>query len=101
MRANFFGEPKVCWGDEVQVRFNVPDEDFAKYREELPQLYFVASYTPSEHVVDVWYHVRERGAFEPVRAVFLSDSEHDQLIVDMTKYIRENGNEECNRLINS
>ena len=87
-KIQFYGLPEKWYGDEVQMTFMVSDSEFSKFHERLPQSHFVASYTPSESVVDVWYTVRATGYNEPRRLVTLSDDEQWELIDAMEQRMK-------------
>lgn len=94
-KISFYGLPEMWYGDEVQMTFTLPDSEFSKFHERLPQDHFTASYTPSEGIVDVWYTVRTDGYREPNRLVHLSDDEHSKLVEAMEKRMKMMENCSC------
>lgn len=95
-KISFYGLPEMWYGDEVQMTFTIPEDEFVElYNEKLPQDHFTASYTPSEGIVDVWYTLRTNGYREPNRLVYLPDDEHSELVEAMEKRMRLMENCSC------
>ena len=96
----FYGLPEVRYGDEVQMTFTIPEDEFVKlYGEKLPQDHFTASYTPSEGVVDVWYTVKCEDGSEPNRLVYTTPHAHRELCEAMEARMRLMENCSCAEFI--